>query len=463
MDAAELTLTQAHRAIARAEVSPVELLDAVCTRVAALDSHLNATVAVFHDAARSCARAAEREIVRNGPRGPLHGIPISVKEIVDLAGVPTLAGSASRAAHPDAHVPARDAVAVRRLREAGAIVFATSRSHELAYGVTTPRTHNPWRYDRSPGGSSGGAAALVAARCGPVALGTDTAGSVRIPASVCGTVGLKPTPGLVPRTGIVPLSETLDTPGPLGRTVDDTAAVLAVLTGMDLNPGLPDATRLPNGLNLSEVRIGVPTTYFFDGCDPEIAAATHRTIAALDELGAQTREVALPYGQELATAGGIVVGAEAGAEHGGLLEEDPDSLTDEVRSKLAVGRDISAVDYLDAQRTLRSVSRRWDAVLRDIDVLVTPTLAATARPFGAASTDPGQDPRIRHTRLTQPANLTGRPAITIPCGLDTADIPMGVQLIGRAHEENTLLAVARAVEMTVAWSDRVPLAADTAQ
>lgn len=466
MDAAELTLTQASRAIAQGKLSPVELLDAVLVRLAEVEPQLNATGnatgTMLDEQARASARAAERDIAHSGPRGPLHGIPVSIKEIADLAGLPTLAGSAARAAEPSAYLAGHDAVAVRRLREAGAVPFATSRSHELAYGITTPQTRNPWRTDRSPGGSSGGAAALVAARCGPVALGTDTAGSVRIPAAVCGVVGLKPTPCLVSSVGIMPLAQSLDTVGPLGRTVDDTAAMLAVLAGthsgeLALGSGVPGTG--PSSV-LSGLRVGVPTTYFFDGCDREIAAAVQRAITTLTELGAQTREVALANGKELAVAGGIVVGAEAHSEHRRHLEETPEALTDEVRQKLTVGRDITAADYLDALHVLRSLSRRWELALADIDVLVSPTLPTTARPFGAASTDPDQDPHTRHTRLTQPANLTGRPAITVPCGLDSAGIPIGLQLLGQPRQEATMLAVARAFEATTDWPERIPPVAD---
>ena len=461
MQPADLTIAEASREIAARNLSPVELTAAVLDRVAALDRGVGAFTTVLADQASAQAQLAEREIAAHGPRGHLHGIPVQVKDLYDLAGTPTLAGIPTRRDHR----AQQDSTVVRRLREAGAIVFGKTETHPFALGVTTPATRNPWNLDRTPGGSSGGTAAAIAAGMGPTGMGTDTAGSVRIPAALCGVVGLKPTYGRVSRHGIVPLAWSLDQAGPLARTVVDIAHLLGAVAGADpdddttLDAPVPDYAA---GLSadVDRLRIGVPANYFFDDCHPEVTRAVHAAIGTLEQLGADVREVNIPLAEQTYPVGLLINLAEASAFHRrwGVAQTAP--LDEQVRTSLRAGELIRAVDYIDAQRARTHIQRAWRSVLTDVDVVVTPTVPAPAAEHGRYSvTYPDgtvENATAAYTRFTFAANLTGLPALSMPCGFTSDGLPMGLQLIGRPLAEKPLLQAALAYERSTDWTTRRP-------
>lgn len=475
MQPAELTIAEASREIAARNLSPVELTAAVLDRVATLDRDVAAFTTVLTDHALAQAQLAEKEIAAHGTRGPLHGIPVQVKDLFDVAGTPTLAGIPTRRDH---RAPL-DSTAVRRLRQAGAIVFGKTQTHPLALGVTTPATRNPWDLDRTPGGSSGGTAAAIAAGMGPAGLGTDTAGSVRIPAALCGIVGLKPTYGRVSRKGIVPLAWSLDHAGPLARTVVDIAHLLGAVAGADpdddtsLDAPVPDYAA---GLSadLDRLRIGVPAKYFFDDCHPEVAGAVRAAIETLEHLGADVREIDIPMAEQAYPVGLLINLAEASAYHRRSPVAPTAHLDEQVRTSLRAGDLIQAVDYIDAQRARTHIQRAWRRVLTDIDVIVTPTVPAPAAHHGRYTvTLPDgtvENAVAAYTRCTFAASLTGLPALSMPCGFTSDGLPIGLQIIGRPLAEKTLLQAAFAYERSTDWTSRRPAlhshrygSADTAQ
>jgi aspartyl-tRNA(Asn)/glutamyl-tRNA(Gln) amidotransferase subunit A len=461
MQPADLTIDEASRQIAARNLSPVELTDAVLDRVADLDRSVGAFTTVLADQARAQAKLAEREIAAHGPRGRLHGIPVQVKDLYDIAGEPTLAGVTTRQAHRAQH----DSTVVRRLREAGAIVFAKTHTHPLALGVTTPATRNPWQLDRTPGGSSGGTAAAIAAGMGPAGMGTDTAGSVRIPAALCGIVGLKPTYGRVSRNGIVPLAWSLDHAGPLARTVVDVAHLLNAVAGPDpddhtsLDAAVPDYAAGLDG-DVNRLRIGVPANYFFDACDPEVASAVHAAIRTLEHLGAEVREIDIPWAEQTYPVGLLINLAEASTYHRRRQTAQTAGLDEQVRTSLRAGDLIRAVDYIEAQRARTHIQRAWHSVLTDVEVILTPTVPAAATRHGRYSVSfpdgTEENATSAYTRFTFAANLTGLPALSMPCGFTSDGRPIGVQLIGRPLAERTLLRTGQAYERSTDWTSRRP-------
>ncbi|WP_037357259.1 Asp-tRNA(Asn)/Glu-tRNA(Gln) amidotransferase GatCAB subunit A [Amycolatopsis orientalis] len=459
-DAADLTIDRAAAEIARGTLSPVELTAAVLDRCARLDPELGSFTLVRAEEAMAEARRAERGLASGEYFGPLHGIPLVLKDLYDLAGHPRTASSATR----KGHLARRDATVSRRLREAGAVLIGKTHCDEYAYGSTTPATRNPWNPDRVPGGSSGGCGAAIAARMGLGGMGTDTGGSVRIPAALCGIAALKPTYGLVPRTGVVPLSSSLDHAGPMARTTTDLAHLLSTVAGHD--PGDPASVARPAGeyLDGPPVRtIGVPRSYFFDRCHPEVAAGVRAAVKVFEDLGCDAREVEIPYAAEAYDAGLVIIMAEASSCLGDVLRDHGGLLTERVRTALAAGEKVRAVDYLEAQRVRTRARLAWQHALDEVDVIAFPTVAAPAAEFGSDSVSypDGTTESVidAYARFPLAANLTGLPALSVPCGFTTDGLPIGLQLAGRAFGEAQLLLAGRQFEEATDWADRIPIAA----
>ncbi|MFG3254828.1 amidase [Streptomyces sp. NPDC048172] len=449
----ELTLAEASRALAARELSPVELTDAVLGRIAEVDGHLGAYVTVVADAAREAAARAEREIAAGGHRGPLHGVPMALKDLIDVAGLPTTASSRVR----EGHRAERDATVAARLSEAGAVLLGKTHTHEFAFGLTTPQTRNAWAADRVAGGSSGGSAVAVASGTATFALGTDTGGSVRVPAALNGVVGLKPTYGLVSRHGVTPLSRSLDHVGVLARTAEDAGLVLGALAGYDpADPAsLPGASfALPGGApgDLRGLRVGVPRTYYFDRVAPEVEEAVRRAIDELRELGARLVDVDIPMAGRVREAQFGLLVPEAVAYHEETLRTSADLYTPEVRALLEGGGQVLAGDYLRAQRTRERMREEWARLFGTVDLVAAPTVTGTAARGDqeAVRWPDGTEESVSDTyvRLSAPANLAGVPSLSLPVGLDGAGLPVGMQLIGAPLAEATVLRAARAYETT---------------
>ncbi|HEX7125480.1 MAG TPA: amidase [Thermodesulfobacteriota bacterium] len=467
-DLAFLGLAEASRRLAEGGISAVDLTEAMLARIEALNPRLNAFLAVEADRARAAARESDARRAAGRARGPLDGIPIAVKDIVWRAGRPMTAG----AKRPVVERAPEDATVVARLEAAGAIILGATGLHEFAYGVTSVNPHhgpvrNPWAIDRNPGGSSGGSGAAVAAGLAYGALGTDTGGSIRIPASVCGIVGLKPTYGRVSRHGVFPLAWSLDHVGPMTRRVEDAALLLEAIAGAD--PADPTASRRPvpayasrlgRSANppLAGLRVGVPRGFFFDRAEPEVAGIVRAAIDRLAGLGAAVREVALPKHEASVPAALLVLLAEAAAVHARRLAEAPGDYGEDVRARLEQGRLVPASDYLAAQRARAVVRRELAEVLREVDCIATPTTPTTAGPLSEGASGPADAARRAMTHFTRPFNLTGFPALSMPCGFTAEGLPVGLQLVGRPFEEGTLLAAAAPLEAALGLTARRPTA-----
>ncbi|WP_414503750.1 amidase [Streptomyces sp. NEAU-L66] len=452
----ELPLGEAADAVANGELSPVELTGSVLERIEAVEERLGSYVAVTGEAARRSAALAEREIAAGRYRGPLHGIPFGLKDLIDVAGLPTTASSRVR----EGHVAQADSAVTRSLFDAGAVLLGKTHTHEFAYGLTTPQTHNAWDQGRVAGGSSGGSAVAVAAGAATFALGTDTGGSIRVPAALNGVVGLKPTYGLIPRDGVTSLSWSLDHVGPLTRTVRDAALVLSALAGQDAeNPAGLGAARpdhpLPRerdlkGRDLKGLRIGVPANYYFDRIGPEVETAVRRAIAQMSDLGADLVEVEIPMARYIqAIQWGLMV-PEATAYHERALRSVPERYGPDVRVLLEAGELLSAGDYLRAQRARTLMRREWGRLFEQVDVIAAPTVPMTAAEAGQDTVEwpDGTTESVSdaYVRLCAPANITGVPALTLPVGRDHAGLPIGMQLMGPPMGEALVLRAGHAYE-----------------
>ncbi len=398
------------------------------------------------DAARRQADTADRELAGGHDRGPLHGVPTSVKDLFDLRDTPTTAASRVR----EGHVATRDAAAIARLRDAGAVIVGKTNLHEFAFGTTNedsafgPARH-PLDPTRSPGGSSGGAAASLVAGMALAALGTDTGGSIRIPAALCGVVGLKPTLGELSTDGVVPLSRTLDHVGPLAATVTDAWHMFHALHDRP-NVRSLDASSIRNR------RLGVPRKYFCDLLDDDVRAGFEEVVNILRVEGAAIDDVDIPGAGLIAPIYLHLVFGDAAAYHADALERVPERYTPPVRLRLELSRYVLAEDYVRALEGRDVLRQEVDRALSGVDALLLPTVPIPAPPIGAASVQVGRvmEP-VRNVmlRLTQLFNITGHPAMSVPCGRTPAGLPCGVQLVGKRMQTDALLQIARSVEETL--------------
>ncbi len=455
-----MTATEAAQTIAARKLSPVELMNALLERIARLDPKLNIFIHLDGDAAMDAARAAEAEVASGRLRGPLHGVPVGIKDIIDVAGLPTTCHSKILIDN----VAAADAVCVSRLRGAGAIVLGKLSTHEFAIGgpsfdLPWPPARNPWNPDHHPGGSSSGSGSGIAAGLFPMALGSDTGGSVRNPASACGIVGLKPTYGLVSRRGVFPLSFTLDHVGPLTRTVADNALMLDIIAGHDpLDPGSAAAPSGRYGTGLDRgvrgLRIGF-IRHFHESdlpADPEVAAGLENVAATLQKLGADIRDVRLPTLGEFAAVNRVILQSEAWAIHGPWLRERPGEYGRLARRRLMAGAFMAAGDYVQAARRRLEMVAAVEDALREVDVL----LCASAMDPPSRLDDPVETERTYPRQARTPFNVTGHPALAMMAGLSSSGLPLSLQFVGRNFAEATLFQAARAWERTAGTDKKHP-------
>ena len=443
MPADTRTITGLARALMTREVT-AEAVTAQCLdRIAERNPSVNAFIAVLVDQARAQARDADREIAAGRYRGPLHGVPISFKDLIDVRGTPTTAASKVR----EGHVADADATLVARLREAGAVFIGKTNLHEFAFGTTNEESafgpvHHPLDPTRSPGGSSGGSAASVLDGMCYASIGTDTGGSIRIPSAACGLVGLKPALGEIPTAGIVPLSGTMDHAGPLCLSVDDAEIVYDALRGAGPSPTRKASA--PRGL-----KIGVLRGYFTALLDPQVASAFESLCDRLRDAGVILEDLDVPHASDIAAVYLHIVLVEAAALHARTLENRAADYTPPVHLRLEMGRYILGEDYARALRGRDVLRREVDALVASHDGVLLPSLAVPATTLGAATVRVGtsEEPVRNITlRLTQLFNLTGHPAITMPCGKTIEGLPIGAQLVGPGNDTPALLQLARTLE-----------------
>jgi aspartyl-tRNA(Asn)/glutamyl-tRNA(Gln) amidotransferase subunit A len=478
---ADLTVAQARAALTSGELSARELLDATLQRATLTEAELHAYLTIDHDGARSAAAAADEAFARGESTGPLHGVPVAVKDNMVTAGVETTAGSQILAGY----VPPYDATAVARLREAGAVIVGKTNLDEFAMGSSTENsgygpTANPWDTGRVPGGSSGGSAAAVAAGSALLALGSDTGGSIRQPASLCGVVGIKPTYGLVSRYGLIAFASSLDQIGPFARTVEDAAAALEVISGHDpldatSYRGAYPEYRSTLARGVEGLRIGVVTQLAGEGMDPEVLAAFRSIVDKLERAGATITNVSLPSMEYALSAYYLIAPAECSANlarfdgvryglrvEGATVEEmtartRAEGFGPEVTRRVLLGTYALSAGYYDAfygqaQKVRTMVIDDFTTAYQGVDVLVSPTSPMTAFEFGSRTEDPLSMYLV--DVCTIPSNLAGGPAISVPIGLDGAGLPIGLQVMAPALGEAVLLQVAAAVENLSGWNDR---------
>ena len=437
-------------------LSPVEVVRALLERIEVDET--NAFVTVTAEQALERASWAEGEILAGHYKGPLHGVPVALKDLIYTRGVRTTMGSALYAGH----VPGHSATVARKLEEAGSILIGKTNTHEFAYGPTGDRSHfgptkNPHDARRITGGSSGGSGAAVAASLCYGALGSDTGGSIRIPASLCGTVGMKPTFGRVSKSGVFPLSWTLDHVGPITSTVEDNALMLNALAGHD--PEDPYSVELPEedftrdlSRGVRGARICIPRDFYFEHVDEDVEARVREATETFASLGAQVREVEIPNLWDTLHAQRLILGAEAYAVHEERLEKELESFGEEVRERLMDGERPKAYRYANARRRGVLATDEFDRALHGVDVLLTPTLPMAAPEIGQREVSIGdyeESVRSALTRFTGPTDLTGHPSLSIPGGITSSGLPVGLQLVGRRFDETTLYRFGHAYEEAV--------------
>ncbi|HJP23049.1 MAG TPA: amidase [Alphaproteobacteria bacterium] len=459
-----LGIAELARRIADREVSPVEAVQASLDRIERLDDHYRAFISVYPEAALVAAREAEAALVAGADLGPLHGVPLAVKDLFQVAGTERTCGS-----QVFREAVKEDATSVARLRQAGAIMIGLLNLQEFAFGPVGINPHhgtarNPWNPERACGGSSAGSGCAVAASLVPGTLGTDTGGSVRIPASFCGVIGVKQTYGLASRHGIYPLVDGFDHGGPLAWTVRDAAILLQAIAGSDpLDPSTSEArvedytTGLEGGIE--GLRIGVPKRVFFDDIHPDIETNVRRAIAVLGELGAEVREIDPPFAAEFSDVWNALALPECYAVHETRVIEQGELLSPDVTPRLKLGLDYSAVDYLKARQDQARIRAQMAALLIDVDLIATPTT-----PLPAVSAESGNlevegreiDGRAVLSQFTRLACLTGQPSIAVPCGFTADGLPTSLLLAGKWFEDAALLRAAHAYEQATPWHQRRP-------
>jgi aspartyl-tRNA(Asn)/glutamyl-tRNA(Gln) amidotransferase subunit A len=455
-----LSILETSELLRQGSVSPVELTTDCLARIEKLNPKLNAFITVTADAALAVARQAEVEIRRGDWRGPLHGIPLALKDLIDTAGVRTTAASLL---FKD-RVPAEDAEVVRRLKAAGAVLLGKQNLHEFAYGGSSMvsafgEVRNAWNREHIAGGSSGGSATAVAAGLGYGAIGTDTAGSIREPSALCGVVGLKPTYGRVSARGVIPLSLSLDHVGPIGCTVADVAAILAAIAGYDpadrasVNAPVEDYVAALRR-KAQPLRIGLPKKFFFEDLDAEVGSAISHAVSGLAALGAEIRETKWPVPTDR-----TLQSAEAYAFHAEFVARNPEFYQPETLRRIRTGQNVSPEALLESRREMERARHDIVSVFADVDVLVTPTTPIAAPTIAELKQNPDllRPRELLLLRNTRPVNFWGLPAISIPCGFTEAGLPIGLQIIGPHWGETRVLQLANAYEQATAWHKRRPL------
>jgi aspartyl-tRNA(Asn)/glutamyl-tRNA(Gln) amidotransferase subunit A len=446
-----LSISEALHLMQEGKLSPHTLADACSQQIKSLNPKLNAFITVLD--------VNIDESQKGSPSKPLGGIPIAIKDLFETQGIRTTAGSKFF----EDYIPAEDGAVVRKLTEAGAIIMGKTNTHEIALGVTTVNPHfgachNPWDQNRIPGGSSGGSAVAVASGMALAALGTDTGGSIRIPASLCGVTGLKPTFGRVSVRGVFPLSWNLDHVGPLTRSVTDAALMLQVIAGYD--PDDPYSINQPvdnylaaieNGIKGQRVALAIGN--YLAEADPEVLNAVNQATHEFEKLGARVEKVDMSFLQTAALANSLMTPADGAAYHHQRLKEHPDWFGADVRQRLETGLNVTSTEYIMARRTQTEVKHRLGRFFEQYDLLLLPSTPIPA-PFIEGNDAIEQARRL--TRFTSPFNLTGLPALSIPCGFTKSGLPIGLQIVSRAWNEAAVLQAGRAYERETDWSTRLP-------
>ena len=465
--AAEETMTTRRLAneIRQGSLSPVELARQTLDRINRAQPTLNAYITVTEELALEQARRAEREIREGRDRGPLHGIPFAAKDLFYTRGIRTTVGSKILRDF----VPDHDAAVIEKLREAGAVLIGKTGLHEWAYGITSNNPHfgaihNPWDRTRIPGGSSGGSTAALAAGLCSFSLGSDTGGSIRIPASFCGVVGLKPTFGRVSRWGMFPVGYSLDHAGPFAHTVEDAALVYQAMAGHDARDettvarpvALPVFAEDPR---LEGRKIGLPRNFYYENLDPAVDQAVNKALVVLGELGAELTPIDVPDMEEFNSVGELILAAEATSVHSNRLQERREDFGDDVRALLEQGETVLATEYLEAQKRRRELVRDFNRLFGEVDVIAVPTAPIAAPRIGAGTVSAGAlsvEVRQAVTRLVRAVNLGGWPTLSVPCGFTPDGLPIGLQLMGNRFEEEGLLEVGHAYQQVTEWRRRQP-------
>jgi aspartyl-tRNA(Asn)/glutamyl-tRNA(Gln) amidotransferase subunit A len=460
-DLTKLTLSEASELVRVGKVSPVELTQACLSRIERLNSKLNAFITITAETALAQAREAESDVQKGRWKGPLHGIPLALKDLVDTAGVRTTGASGL---FKD-RIPAQDAEIVRRLKASGAVLLGKLNLHEFAYGASSVigyfgAVHNPWDPAYSPGGSSSGSGAAVAAHLCYGAIGSDTGGSIRIPAAYCGIVGLKPTYGRVSTSGVIPLSWSEDHVGPMARTARDAALMLQAIAGYDSADASSVDTPTQNyvaGLEsgTSSLRVGIPRAGFYEGLHPDIQMATEASLSVLGQLTSSAREIELAAPNDDAI---LILKTEAFAYHRPYLAKSPELYQPDTMTRIQTGSEVTAAQYVDARRHLDQSRRSVAKIFDQVDVIVTPTNKVP--PFTIA--DYLKDPdtlrakEVQSTPNTRPFNFFGLPTVSVPCGFTSAGLPIGLQITGPSGSEALVLRFAHAYEQATEWRKHEP-------
>ncbi|MBI2183611.1 MAG: Asp-tRNA(Asn)/Glu-tRNA(Gln) amidotransferase subunit GatA [Thaumarchaeota archaeon] len=459
------TISELSVQIRQGEVTSLEVTELILDRISRIDRKLNSYITVTHEEALRSAKQADRTIRSGKYLGPLHGIPIALKDLFSTRGIKTTCGSKILADH----VPNRDATVVSKLKKAGAVLLGKLNMHEFAYGTTGDSsyfgsTRNPWDTSRITGGSSGGSGVAVAAGLCMAALGSDSGGSIRIPAALCGIVGLKPTYGRVSRYGVSPLSWSLDHVGPMTKSVRDAALMLQAIAGPDVNDAssseiaVPDyAKKLSRGIK--GMRIGCPKEHFFEALDDEVETHVRGAADQFSVLGAEVFEVSAPKFRFLRAAASTILASEASSYHEQYLRARAADYQEDVRKRLQTGRYILASHYLRAQRLRSLLIQETLVAFKSFDLLLAPTVPVTAPRIGESVIEAGgKKERVRGAmaRFTTAFNYLGFPAISLPCGYASSGLPIGLQLVGRPFDEETVLTAANMYEENTAWHKKRP-------
>lgn len=451
------TISELAEKVRKREISPIEITRECLDRIEKLNPRLNAFITVTADGALAEARQAEAEIGRGEWRGPLHGIPIALKDLIDTAGVRTTSASALH----ENRVPSADAEVVRRLRNAGAVIIGKNNLHEFAYGGSSLISYfgavrNAWDQARVAGGSSGGSASAIGAGLCYAAIGTDTAGSIREPAALCGCVGLKPTYGRVSSRGVIPLSASLDHVGPITRSVADAASTLQAIAGFDADDITTENRPVGDYVSAMketprQLRVGIPREYFFDDLDSEVASAMEHAISGIHSMLAEVREIKL----EVPTDRSLQA-AESYAFHSESVAKNPDFYQVETVRRIRSGEKVSVSEYIQRRRELEETRRHIQRIFADVDLLVTPTTPMPAPSIAELMATPEalRPAELRLLRNTRPFNVWGLPAISVPCGFAETGMPIGLQIAGPHWREDLVLRLAHAYEQASAWHKR---------